>query len=238
LKELEDFEWFPQLWRQYQTDYIGFVVASFGIYKPVIQRFKSSGYDGATMFDLCSGSGEPALSIFNKSGRFRQLLLSDKFPHTLPSGSEQVRYLPESLDVLESPFVEGNTYTMFNAFHHFDDASKKRIINNIQSSGSSGFIVEILEPTPLSFLKVLFATTFGTLALTPFIKPFSLLRLFFTYIIPVNLITIPYDGLVSVCKSRSVQQYEKLFRDFQPGIHVSKIKNGLGSLIVIDIPKL
>jgi hypothetical protein len=52
-------------------------------------------------------------------------------------------------------------------------------------------------------LKIIFTTTIGQIILTPFVKPFSWMRLVFTYIIPINLFTITWDGVVSVLKSES-----------------------------------
>jgi hypothetical protein len=124
---------------------------------------------------------------------------------------------------------------MFNAFHHFGDAEKLKIAQNIQTSGSVAFLVEILEPRIVCFLKVLFLTTIGNLLLTPFIRPFSLRRLFFTYILPVNMFTITFDGIVSVLKSRSVKQYQKLFTDYENAIEIFRLKKGLSTLIIIQI---
>jgi hypothetical protein len=132
-------------------------------------------------------------------------------------------------------FKPGTFYTMFNAFHHFKDKEKVKIVQEIQNSGSTAFIVEILEPTIFCLLKIFFTTTIGSLVLTPFIRPFSLKRLFFTYILPVNILTITFDGIVSVLKSRSVKQYQDLFANNEHAIKIFRIKNGLTPLIAIQI---
>jgi hypothetical protein len=73
------------------------------------------------------------------------------------------------------------------------------------------------------------------LVLTPFIRPFSLKRMIFTYIIPINIITITFDGIVSVLKSRSVKQYQGLFANRGQAMNIFRLKNGLNRLIVIQI---
>jgi len=238
LKELEDYEWFPKLWRRYQTDYIGFVVAKFLIYKAFISYISTKENLSEKMFDLCSGSGEPAISIFQKSGVFKHLTLSDKFPQPMESKAHNIIYLNTSHDVLHDTFESGKTYTMFNAIHHFSDVQKTEMIRHLTESGSRAYIVEILQPGIICFFKVFFATTIGTLILTPFIRPFSSKRLFFTYILPINILTITFDGLVSVCKSRTVKQYQQLFQPMKDKTNVFKLKNGFSPLVVIEVKPL
>ena len=124
---------------------------------------------------------------------------------------------------------------MFNSFHHFSDDEKLEISQRIHKNGSAAFFVEILEPTILCLLKVLFITIVGSLLFTPFVKPFSYSRLFFTYIIPINLFTVTFDGLMSVMKSRSIKQYQKLFSENDLPVKVFRLESGLSSLIVIQM---
>jgi hypothetical protein len=187
------------------------------------------------MFDLCSGSGEPAVSIFKSSGLQGNLFLSDKYPGIHKKFENNIKYIDERTDALNHIFQPDHMYTMFNAFHHFNDREKLRIISSLRDSGAKGFFVEILRPGPLNILKILTATTIGTLILTPFVRPFSLSRFLLTYIIPVNIITITFDGLVSIIKSRSVKHYQALFKPMEQNVKVFKIKQGINPLTVIEI---
>ncbi len=235
MKELEDFEWFPKILRQYQTDFIGFVVSQFKVYSPFISQLKNDKPQNKHMFDLCSGSGEPAISIFKTIDYFKSLTLSDKFPSTSKTLIAPMAYIPEPMDVLIQSFQPSYTYTMFNALHHFNDKQQQLIVLNMKAQKAEAYFVEILAPHFLFYLKILFTTTIGTLLFTPFIKPFSLKRLFFTYCIPINIITITYDGLLSVYKSKSVRQYQKLFTGLIAPTEIFELKKGLFSLIVIKI---
>lgn len=235
MKELEDHSWFPPVLRNFQTEFIGFVVATFNVYGVFVKHLNSLMLPVQPMTDLCSGSGEPAISIFRKSNCFSRLILSDKFPNATNFHEGQISYDNLRTDVLEMEFKSGTCYTMFNAFHHFTDEDKLKIAQNIRASGSIAFLVEILEPTLFCLVKVILATTVGSLLLTPFILPFSLKRLFFTYIFPVNIFAITFDGIVSVCKSRSVKQYQSLFVDCENTIKIFRLTNGLTPLIVIQI---
>ncbi len=235
MKELEDYYWFPPVLRNFQTEFIGFVVDKFNVYKVFIKHLKKTRKSTQVMTDLCSGSGEPAITIFRKSNCFSHLKLTDKFPNALKINDKNIYYEMQSIDVLKMEFSPGTFYTMFNAFHHFKDKEKVKMVQEIQNSGSDAFIVEILEPSVFCLLKIFFATTIGCLVLTPFIRPFSLKRMFFTYIFPVNILTITFDGIVSVLKSRSVKQYQNLFANNEQTIKIFQIKNGLTPLIVIQI---
>lgn len=234
MKELEDLPYFPFWLRNFQTQYIGFVVVRFKIYSAFIEYIQSLAQPVQPMTDLCSGSGEPAVHIFKSSARFSKLTLSDKYPSHFKQ-TDQIHYLPQSMDAKEMTFDQDNCYTMFNAFHHFEDAEKVLLLQRIAQSGAKSYFVEILEPHLLGLLKVLFITTIGNLLLTPFIKPFSFSRLFFTYIIPINVFTIAYDGVVSVFKSKTLKQYKKLLSPLGESIHVFKLGNKIAPLIVIEI---
>jgi len=235
LKELEDHNWFPAVFRNFQTEFIGFVVAKFNLYAGFIKYLKSLSLPSQPMQDLCSGSGEPAISIFKKSDCFTRLNLGDKFPNQLTAPNEKIFYETKSEDVLNMEYKPGTCYTMFNAFHHFTDEDKLTIIKKIQASGSSAFIVEILEPRAVCLLRVLFTTVAGSLLITPLIKPFSLKRLFFTYIIPVNVIAITFDGIISVIRSRSHIQYQNLFSGMSDTVKVLTLKRGMVKLNVIQL---
>jgi hypothetical protein len=235
MKELEDHKWFPSFLRNFQTTFIGFVVAKFSFYDAFIQYLNGLYLVKQPVTDLCSGGGEPAISIFKKSNCFSSLTLTDKYPNVLPLFDDTIFYERQSIDVLEMDFRKETYYTMFNAFHHFTDKDKLKIATKIQDSSSAAFFVEILEPTLFCFLKVLLMSTIGCLLCTPFIRPFSIKRLFFTYILPINVFTITIDGLLSVIRSRSVKQYQLLFAKQEHPIKILRLKNGLGPIIVIKI---
>jgi hypothetical protein len=234
MKELEDYNWFPPLLRNFQTDYIGFVVAKFNIYQVFIEYLKTLDYPNSIAYDLCAGSGEPACSIFSKSGVFTKLFLSDKYPNAKFINRENIIYVDESIDVLSLQFEKGYTYTMFNAFHHFSDLEKQSIVQKCDQANANLFIIEILEPNAWMLLKVMTLTTFGVLLFNPFVKPFSWKRLFFTYILPLNILTISIDGIISVFKSNSLTQYKNMFVGNKK-IKAFHLKKGISSLVVLEL---
>ena len=70
MRELEDYTWFPTILRKFQMDFIGFVVSRFNFYDVFIQHLINNNETPIPMYDLCSGSGEPAITIFKKSNNF------------------------------------------------------------------------------------------------------------------------------------------------------------------------
>ncbi|HYG50133.1 MAG TPA: hypothetical protein VD905_04475, partial [Flavobacteriales bacterium] len=128
----------------------------------------------------------------------------------------------------------GACYTMFNALHHFSDTEKLNLLLDMRKSRVTAYIAEILQPGLFCLIKVVLMTTVGQLFLAPFVKPFSWKRLFFTWIIPVNLITVTWDGVVSVLKSRTYKQYQLLFAG-EKNVHVKRMGSFLAPVIVIEI---
>jgi hypothetical protein len=230
VKELEDFPWFPSLLRDMQTDFIGFVTARSGIYGPFIRYLNGQGLPPEAVTDLCSGSGEPAVYVSGKVPAFISLTLTDRYPPSRPSGA---RNTVQSADARTISIRRGGYYTMYNALHHFTDPEKKAMLSRIAGSGARAWCVEILEPTAFSLLKVVVVSTAGCLLLTPFVRPFSFTRLFFTYIFPLSILLILWDGVVSVFRSRSTGQYRRLFSDM-PSVRVFRLKNCCQPLVIVE----
>ncbi len=235
MHELEDKPWFPATLRNFQTDHIGFIVSRWHVYDPFIAHLRSFPTTAAILTDLCSGSGEPAITVFERSKRFKQLTLTDKYPRISFMNTDRVVYDQHSVDARTIPFRKDTCYTMFNAFHHFSGDEQLALIRRLRAESGGAYVVEVLEPTTTCFLKVLFATTIGTVVLAPFVKPFSFTRLFFTWLVPINVITITWDGIVSVLRSRSVRHYRRALRDEAGRVGVMRLHHRWFPLVLIHI---
>jgi hypothetical protein len=137
-------------------------------------------------------------------------ILTDKFPQAIIAPNNIIAG-KESVDVLQYQPVANTCFTMYNAFHHFSDKEQIAIVQKMKNADAPFLFIEILQPNISNAVQIFFSTVIVQLFVAPFIKPFSLLRLLFTYIIPINIFTILFDGLVSVAKSKSVKQYHNLF---------------------------
>ena len=238
IKELEDYNWFPSILRRWQMEFIGAVAVWTKLYKPlatVLEQIINKNKIAA-LHDVCSGSGISAVYIHSQLAQKIPLLLTDKYPYTAFNNKPPVVYSLHTVDVIKLQPVQNTCYTMYNTFHHFTIAQQKEIIQKMLDNSTSFLFAEILEPGVINIAKIFFTTTIVQLLAAPFVKPFSLSRLFFTYIIPVNLFTITYDGIISVLKSKTVKQYRELVKGISGQsfvITVNKINNIAGNVIYI-----
>lgn len=210
--ELEDQKWFPNSLREQQTAYIGWMVQNFRIYKelPSIIAAEASRH-GGIITDLGSGSGGPWQQLAKTPElQNASIELTDLYPQTQSVLPPNCRYYPEPLPVSQCLPHANGLLTMFNAFHHFTAEERKQITQNFMLNGRSFLAAEILGPSLPDFLRILVATTLGQLLFAPFVKPFSFKRLLFTYLIPINIITVTWDGLASVFRGISLKEMESM----------------------------
>jgi len=213
LKELEDFDWFPAVLRKYQMEFIGILASQFGFYKQVAQMIQEdlNQQNISRITDLCSGSGLPAIFIHqNINIKKLETSLSDKYPQSIASLSG-VKYTEQSVNVLDMSMERDTYYTMYNAFHHFDNQEQQKIIQSVLDHNANLKVVEIVQPTLLNVLLITLASTLGVWFLCPLIRPFEWKRIWLTYVIPINVLTVLIDGYITVLKSKSVKQYQASF---------------------------
>ena len=236
LKELEDYSWFPPVLRKMQLEYVGWISASLAVYRPLGKIME--GFPSNQWIDLASGSGWPALYLKKKATDPIFFRLTDWYPN---SASKEVlkhmEYDPEPLNLLDFQPEAGQQYSMFNAFHHFTTQEQKQIITKMKEAKAGFIIAEVLEPSLLSFIQV----TLAALLVQPLsawaIRPFSFLRIATTYLVPIQLATVAWDGWLSVLKSKTLAQYQDLVRDISSSeyvIQVARIPQLRGNLIVLS----
>jgi uncharacterized ParB-like nuclease family protein len=163
-------------------------------------------------------------------------LLTDKYPVTGFKNKPATTYSSIPVDVLEIQPSANTVYTMYNAFHHFSAEQQKALVKKMAAYKTCFLIGEILTPGFFNLVKILLTTTLLQLLVAVFVKPFSWSRLFFTYIIPVNLFTVTYDGIISVTRSKTAKEYDDLLQDISNpsySITVHTIKNWKGDLVYI-----
>ncbi|MCU0319810.1 MAG: hypothetical protein MUE88_06985 [Flavobacteriales bacterium] len=200
--ELEDLPGFPPLLRRMQVEFIGWLVERFGVYRPVVPHIAAALQQvrSEELTDLGSGQGgpirylavQPALAAVH-------FTLTDRYPSPGTDLPPHVRWHPEAVDALAAHVPGKGPVSLFNTFHHFTPDQQERLVR--QQAHRGVLVHEVLQPNFLVFLKILFTTTVGQVLLAPFVRPFRWERLLFTYVLPVNLITIPWDGLVSVLRT-------------------------------------
>jgi hypothetical protein len=210
--ELEDHSWFPKRLRRYQMEYISFLAEKLGLYAPVVPMLKTlqdkHRFDEWT--DCCSGSAGPVQYLLQHDVTTATIFLTDKYVQPIPFAKTNTAIHLKEMNLLQDAIPGHGLVTMFNALHHFSAEKRKQIIQSIAQQKRPFLFAEITHPTFINFLSITLATTIGQLLFAPFISPFSVQRLLFTYLIPINLITITWDGWMSVFRSISSNSYLQL----------------------------
>jgi hypothetical protein len=235
LKELEDYPWFPSYLRKMQLEYVGWISIQLKLYRPLLKEIIK--FPSQQWIDLASGSGWPACYLQKNVSHQIHYTLSDLYPDSVSNEvKKQIEVEPEPLDLNKFEPQNGEQYSLFNAFHHFSSAQQNQLIKKMKAAKASCIIAEVLEPSLLSFIQVTLAA-FIIQPLTAWaIRPFSILRMITTYLIPIQLVTVAWDGWLSVFKSKTAKQYKELvceFADHQYSIEVKRIQQLQGNLIVI-----
>lgn len=219
LFEFEDLDFMPIFLREYLTDYLRYVGNLFGILNPsleiIIDTLKASGK--TKIVDLCSGGGGAWLSLYPKVREEipeAQIILTDLYPNQraiefINKESEGIRYKETSVNAVDIDESVDGLRTQCLSFHHFPESSAVRLIQNAVDNGDPILIIEGQERSLRTLIQFAFVPIF-VLLLTPFIRPFSLGRLIFTYLIPIVPLLVLWDGLVSVLRTYSTNEMAEL----------------------------
>ena len=209
--EWEDQPWFPGFLRRYMMDFLRFVLTTGNLYKPVTellwQSLQQSG--SRNVVDLCSGGGG-AIPVLQKnlqkhSGTLIPFTLTDLYPDTELGKQTQHQpcnalfYYPHPVNAADVPRTLKGFRTMFSAFHHFDEDTAKKVLQNAVDAGEGIAIFDGSRSGPFLLLILLFQPV-AFLLFTPFIKPFSVWRLVFTYLLPVVPLCTVWDGVMSALR--------------------------------------
>lgn len=224
LFEFMDLSWYPQTFRRIQTDYLQFAATLGSGHKHLIPLFKKAMDHAQTteIVDLCSGGSGPWVRLqeeFKQVGLSVKINLTDKYPHpaALQKWSETSRqgisYLAEPVDATQVPPHLKGMRTLFEGFHHFKPEQAKAILQDaVEQKAAIGIFEASLKP-PLGFFLLLLAplmTLLAYLLMTPFIKPHTFSRFFWTYLLPLVPLATCWDGIISLLRVYSVQELREL----------------------------
>jgi len=243
LFEFEDLPWFPNIIREGMVDHLRFLLGNFNFYKPitpwVAQGLEKSGQN--EILDLCSGGGGAIVQVQKNlrelTNKDIKITLSDKFPnivafqHIEEVTKEKIVFINRPTDATDVPESIEGLRTMFTAFHHFKPEKAKEILKNAIDNKKPIAIFDGGDKNLLSFLGILLILPIVILLCTPFIKPFRIGRLFFTYIIPLIPICTIWDGLVSIIRLYEPNDLRKLVKEIDSATYhweIGKAKHRLG----------
>lgn len=210
LVELMDEAWFPDLFRDMMTDHLATMLRLAKPFDPLAPRLAAllAGTGATRIIDLCSGAGGPwstlGPALFDAHPGVEAVVLTDLYPNPRARArllASDPRFVsePASIDARDVPERLGGVRTIFDGFHHFRPEDARAILADAATRGTPIVVAEGVE-RDLRWLVALLLSPLFVLLVTPFVRPFSLARLVFTYLVPLLPLFVLFDGLVSWCR--------------------------------------
>lgn len=251
LFEFEDQQWFPGFLRNYMTDFLQFLSNKTKLYAPAIPIIEKGllACETNQIIDLASGGGG-GLIWLNKELSERKadlkILLTDFYPNI--DAFEYTRKQAANFDFIKEPIDARNVpknlkglRTQFLSLHHFRPQDAKNILQNAVDSASGIAVFEAQERTFASLLAM-FLSPISVLLTAPFIRPFRIGRIIFTYLIPLVPVAVWWDGIVSSLRTYSVDEMNELVATLENketfDWEIGKMKSGPGTVLyLLGTPK-
>jgi len=113
------------------------------------------------------------------------------------------------VDVLDVPEGMSGFRTLFSSFHHFRPDDARKILGDAVAKGEGIAVVEATHRSLVGILPM-FHVPLIVWLVTPFIRPFRVSRLFWTYLVPLAPLIIGFDGIVSCLRTYSAGEMLEL----------------------------
>lgn len=221
LFEFEDLPFFPRIIREFMTDYLAGLFRLLPLYDravPIIAEHLKQA-KSREILDLCSGSGGPWPRLLPRvvaNAGDIAICFSDRYP---PRGGcppleegRSVAYFPRPVDARALPPEVRGLRVLFTALHHFSPVEVRSMLTQAAEAQVPLLAFELTERSLKTLLAVLL-TPLLVWVITPFLRPFSLERLIWTYAIPLVPLMALLDGLLSIFRAYSCSEFLKLARE-------------------------
>jgi hypothetical protein len=225
LFEFHEVAWFPVGLRDLVTDFLSFFFATFGPYRCVAPLLAEAleGSDSERIVDLCSGAGQPVLSVLPSLDELgcapTMITLTDKFPNiaafrsAVDAGKGRVDCIEEPVDATAVPVDLRGFRTLFTSFHHFRPAEARGVLADARQSSEGIGVFEFTERNLLLWTIPVLLIPLLVWLCTPFMRPLTGCRLLWTYLLPVVPLVAMWDGFVSNLRTYSVSELDRLTAD-------------------------
>ena len=248
LFEFEDLPWFSAVVRAGMMDYLRFMISHLGIYRPIVPLLSKAlrATRQHQIIELGAGAGGGtegvARALRELAGMERtHVTLTDLYPQPAAwqllerQSRGHIGYEATPVDALAVPAHLTGFRTIFSAYHHFAPPAAEAILADAVRSRAG---IGIFEGAGKHWHEILLAWTILPilqLLATPFMQPFRLSRLFFTYLIPLIPLCTIWDGTVSILRMYPPDQLLALARRADPTAsfewQAGKVKHWSGSQI-------
>lgn len=246
--EFGDKNWVPKFLRDLETDFLEFGANQFNIYEkatPVLRKgLKRASEKRITdMGSGCRGSSPKIIGNLKEENTEFKVKLTDINPNLgafnkmQELNPEVIEYEEEPVDATDVPSQLKGFRTMFLSFHHLIPKQAKAVLQNAVDSGQPIGIFKFQDRTPASLFFMFIAAPINAILTAPFIRPFKLSRIIFTFLIPILPLMIWFDGVVSNLRTYSEKELETLTKSLNNGDsyewEIAKIKNGPGFILYL-----
>ena len=242
--EIHEQPWFPKFLRDDVTEGLQFTLNFARVYQPAAaclrKALKVAGTD--RLVDLCSGAGGPWLwlcrHLGDESADKLKVCLTDKYPniaaferlHEVSGG--RIGYCAEPVDAARIPPQLRGFRTLFTSFHHFSPAEAAAIIQDAVDTRQGIGIFEAPRRRTLSILLTVLMPV-SALLMAPFIRPFRLSRVVWTYLLPVIPFVLWFDGILSCLRAYPPAELSKLITNLKANDYTWEVGEQAGWLAPI-----
>jgi hypothetical protein len=222
LIEFHDLPWFPKVWRDMLTDYLAYISCEWGAYHPVLPKLRLALERGRSqrIVDLCSGASGPLIKLRRylccADGTPMPILLTDKYPNlaAFEKVSEATRgalsFEARPVDAMDVPAELEGFRTVFSAFHHFNPAQATRILADAVEKRAGIGVFEYTERNPTWILRALYSPVLFWRTAPVALRPFSALKRFWIYLLPLPVLCFAWDFLVSCLRTYTQEELKAM----------------------------
>ncbi len=240
--EFEDYSWFPNALRTGMLDYLRFLIRLLRVYHSItpvlLEVLEQTGE--TRIIDLGSGGGGPVLQVrqnLNRQNKEVTFVLTDKFPNPAAwrylreKTNGQIDFYPNPIDAVNVPAELHGVRTLFSAAHHFPPEQIKAVLQAAVDQKQAICLFDGGDKNWFFLLISLIVHPVVFFFCTPFLRPFKLSRLIFTYLLPLIPLTAIWDGCVSILRLYRPTEFLQLAQSIPTKTYTwkaGKARNGLG----------
>jgi hypothetical protein len=246
--EFHELAWCPAFVRNGVTDALQFGIHRVHAYAPIVPLLEKAldATHSRSVVDMCSGGGGPWIDLARQleartasspNGRGKlgdlQVLLTDKYPNlgafenVKAASGGRINFYAAPVDAMKVPEELQGLRTMFTSFHHFPPEEARAILQNAVDDGDGIGIFELPRRSP-STIFLTFAFVLMLFACTPWIRPFSWSRLFWTFVIPIVPFVLLFDGVVSCLRTYRPEELREMVAELRGGEYRWEIGEATG----------
>lgn len=240
--EFEDCNWFPDVLRTGMLDYLSFLIRLLRVYHSItpilLEVLEKTGEN--QIIDLGSGGGGPVQQVqqnLNLQTKPVTFILTDKFPnldawrYLREKTNRQINFYPNSVDAENVPETLQGIRILFSTAHHFQPEQIKAILKAAVKQQQAICLFDGGDKNWFFLLGSLIVHPIVFFFCTPFLRPFKISRILFTYFIPLIPLSTIWDGCVSLLRLYQPKEFLQLAQSIPTKTYTwkaGKTRNKLG----------